>query len=913
MTRLSWLLAIALLAPLPTPLPAQAAVKAPGATVSFEVPSAPAPAPKALPVATPAPQPQPQATARPTITPKAAPKPTPKATPIPKAPSVPLQVDERPLWKLLREKRFTELNRQIAALRRTNPQWKPPAQLLTLLQDEQTRQEIRRAAQSGDPLAVIRWAQRSPRFFDAKHVSNRWAWLDALATMGQERELRAKLDETLALPITEAERLATLQKAHAWVGPEGQATLIAREMASPSQGSQRWRDDLAFVQLGSALQAKNDEAALRLAIPLEAEIRQRRDPRWAVSLGWLSFRLGELDKSRAWFEQALAWSPKDAEAREGLALTLLGLGSASEAERVAKGIPATDARRNRLLSSILAGQGATAYQNQDLNTALDVLTRAEALAPLPPEAAALRGWTFLGLKRLPQAEKVALALPAESPQRPELLAAVRLAQANAAYESGAYERALTFAEDAERADPSSNEARLLKAWIRFQAKDFDAAAETFAQLYDATLDPKAGEGLIVSSEKANRPDLLDARRGDPILTRLQAENRSREAFALRQYARAYSEAPSLFPGLAGVQLPSLTAGISRRSRAGEPGMSDFQVTRSPLAEARLQLGPSNLLLLEVDHLMLDNGTLATGSIAGTMPIATPSFHAGYFSTVATGYQPRLLFTHSGAFDLFSSVSLTPEQRSRRQRLVGELSLRTHDGAGGVTLGLYSREVAESRLSWIGMEDPYQPGSWGRVRRHGLTLGRDFSLSEWLHTGGEITYALLQGEGVAENDHTAVTWRLRRKLDLAHVEELAGSVEVMGETYRRNLSAFTRGHGGYFSPQLHGKLRFGVEARSHDLRPFVVSLRLGAGPSYALVNNTPYFPLAPDGRSHAGYERVGLDYDGELRAATRITNFLHAGVSFTTYRNAGYAESYATVFTRLLFGPRRDLNANDLSD
>lgn len=900
MRPLPWLLALGLLA---APASFAATGKVPGATVSFEVPSPPVAAPVAAPVAVPAARPTPQPA------PKATPKPTTK--PAAKPSATPKQVDERPLWKLLQEKRLTELKRTLAALRKSHPSWTPPAQLLSLIQDEETRRAIRNATQSSDPLVVVRWAHRAPRFFDARHLENRWAWLNALKTLERETELRQVLDATLRMPLSDKERLATLQKAQAWLTPEEHTRLIAQERAA-ARSSQEL-DELAFIQLGAALQAKDDEAAMRLASPLEAEVRRRRDARWAVSFGWLNFRLGELGKSRAWFEQAVSWSPKDAEAREGLALTLLGLGQTQEAEGVAKGIAATDPRRKRVLSAILAGQGATAYEAQDLNAALDFLTRAEALAPLPPDTAALRGWTLLGLKRPPQAEKVARALPADSPQRPELLTAVLMAQANAAYAAGNHPAALKAVEEAERLGAASNDPKLLKAWIRFQKAEYDAAAEAFADLYDATLDPEAGEGLILSSQKAGRNDLLDARRNDPTLERLRSEKRAREAFTMGRYAKAYAEAPSLFPGLAGVRLPSLTTGISRRSRAGEPGTSDHQVTRAPLLEARLQVTPSDLLLLEVDHLILDNGTLATGSIAGTMPIATPSFIPGYASTVAMGYQPRLHYTHSGSFDLQTTMSLTPDNGPISRRLIGEASLRTQDGGGGVTFGLFSREVSESRLSWIGMADPYAPGSWGGVRRHGLSLGRDFSLSQWMHTGGELQYGLLQGPGVADNDHAAVTWRVRRKWELPYVEEFAGSIGVMGETYRRNLSAFTRGHGGYFSPQLHGKLRLGMEARSADLRPFVVSLRLGVGPSYAMVNATPYFPLAPDGRSHAGYERFGVDYDGELRAATRIADFLHAGVSFATYRNAGYAESYATFFTRLLFGPRRELNSDDLAD
>lgn len=893
------------------PAPAWAAQRTPGATVSFEIPGSrpPAPQPTAAPAST-SPTPKPTRS-----TPRPAATPAPKSTPRPQAGASPRQVDERPLWRLWQQKRLTELRKAIAAQQKATPGWRPPAELMALLQAEETRQAIQAAIQGGDPLAVVNWAQKHPRFFDAAHLSNRWAWLDALKTLERRQELQTVLAATLKLPLKDHERVATLQKAAAWLDPEEHRQLLAREMAKVENASGKaiLREDLSLVRLLVALEHQDDEAALQLAVSLDATLRRRRDPRLAVSVGWLNFRLGELNAAQAWFQQALAWSPRDAEAREGLALTLLGMGHAQEAERIAKELPATEPRRARLLSALLTEQAASAYHHQRYAQALELLARAESHAPLPPDATALRTWTLLAMGRTSSAVAMARSLPASHPQRTELLSAALLASATDALNSGKLDDARRLLAEAEQLTPQSRDTRLLHGWIQFKKAEYDAALESFLALYDATLDPKAGEGVVLSALKAGQADLLKARRQDPTLAKIVAEQRGREAFALQQYAKAYAEAPHLYPSLSRVHFPSLATGISRRSRSGEAGTSNFQVTSAPAIAARLQLTPSSRLDLAVDHYFLDNGTLATASIAGTMPVSTPSFRPDYYSNVWDGYVPVLNLSHTGSLSFQGTLSTTPNGGPLGTKVIGEASLRVPDDMGGSTFGVYSRAVTESRLSWIGMEDPYQPGVWGQVLRNGVRIGRDFSLSPTTYTAGELTYALLRGAGVAENDHAAMNWRLRQAWQVPFLEAFAGSAEGMVESYRRNLSGFTRGHGGYFSPQIHGRLRLGLEARSPDLRPFVVSLRLGAGPSYAVVSDTPYFPLSPDGRSLPGYERLGIDYDGDLRASVRLMDALTTGVSLSTYRNSGYAESQVKFFARWLLGPRRELTADDLID
>src|SRR3569832_2431656 len=132
------------------------------------------------------------------------------------------------------------------------------------------------------------------------------------------------------------------------------------------------------------------------------------------------------------------------------------------------------------------------------------------------------------------------------------------------------------------------------------------------------------------------------------------------------------------------------------------------------------------------------------------------------------------------------------------------------------------------------------------------------------------WAQLAGEQVEDNGRVAVDVSINRALRWRGMDRTTVGPFIGYERYTKNLSHFTLGHGGYFSPQR--LLRAGVawEGLTTEGAPFVARARVAAGYQTHRADAAPYLPLAPDGRMYAASDQSGAAIDLQWLGVWRMT-------------------------------------------
>ena len=237
---------------------------------------------------------------------------------------------------------------------------------------------------------------------------------------------------------------------------------------------------------------------------------------------------------------------------------------------------------------------------------------------------------------------------------------------------------------------------------------------------------------------------------------------------------------------------------------------------------------------------------------------------------------------------------------------------------GWTLTASRRPMSNSVVSYAGAVDPVTGTRWGGVTSNGVTL----SLSHdeggvdgvWASFGSHW----LRGKNVVDNQRlSAMTGYYYRLMDRAD-ERMRTGLTLMYWGYDKDLSEYTLGQGGYYSPQQYYSIGvpFNYAWRNAN---WSAQLESSVGWSFSKTNGSNLYPLdGPVGRLFSQTAATGLDIDADTsltRAASsstgasvqlqamverRLTDHLVLGSGISLQHSEGYAPSRAMLYLRYTF-------------
>lgn len=237
------------------------------------------------------------------------------------------------LWKLYSEGLHEEVDSEIARIRKEDPAFVVPAELLSSLKLAKDRQEIVLASEDGRYQTVIDISARATQLLTCAEVDVMWRLAEAFAETGRRQRAVDAYRYILENCDNPAERKATPVKAAAYLDAAQMQDLLELERRG-DDGKGEFadiRDDLARSIVSRSAGDKTIIVPEEYLTQLKRTALRKEEPSDAIILGWYSYERGTYTEAQSWFRIALE-QVKSPEAAQGLALSEIELGNFSVAE-----------------------------------------------------------------------------------------------------------------------------------------------------------------------------------------------------------------------------------------------------------------------------------------------------------------------------------------------------------------------------------------------------------------------------------------------------------------------------------------------------------------------------------------------------------------------------------------------------
>ena len=245
-----------------------------------------------------------------------------------------------------------------------------------------------------------------------------------------------------------------------------------------------------------------------------------------------------------------------------------------------------------------------------------------------------------------------------------------------------------------------------------------------------------------------------------------------------------------------------------------------------------------------------------------------------------------------------------------QDVVGGVKYDGKLGDVGFKVDVSRRPVTSSLLSYAGARDPVTGEVWGGVRSNGIDLGLSRYEQDW-DAAVTVGFHRLTGRKVPGNNEFSA--RLSTDHELIHRDDVEVSLgaTLTQWNYVRELSHYTFGQGGYYSPQSYTSLGLPLEWTGRIGR---WSYRLKGSVSYAWSrsNDSPFYPgdqalqaMATGSPLPSGYSRPvygggsssGIGYAAQGALEYQINRDYFIGGAFDLDRSAYYSPNFFTLYLR----------------
>ena len=225
-----------------------------------------------------------------------------------------------------------------------------------------------------------------------------------------------------------------------------------------------------------------------------------------------------------------------------------------------------------------------------------------------------------------------------------------------------------------------------------------------------------------------------------------------------------------------------------------------------------------------------------------------------------------------------------------------------------------RAVTDSLLSYVGMKDAYSGKTWGRVTKNGgsVQLGYDDGDAGFYVNGGGYSYL---GENVASNTSMNASAGVYLRPYHDDFRALQTGLNVSWMDFSKNLSYYTYGQGGYFSPQNYVSVSLPVDF-SQKIDNWKLNVGGSVGYQSYSQDSSDYFPTSGEAQDllkdlydlgyardyrYGGSSESGVGYTVRAGVDYNVNKDMTIGgkVGYDTFGN--YNESTAGLYFRYMLG------------
>mgnify|MGYP005749360843 CR=1 FL=1 len=394
------------------------------------------------------------------------------------------------------------------------------------------------------------------------------------------------------------------------------------------------------------------------------------------------------------------------------------------------------------------------------------------------------------------------------------------------------------------------------AWSWLKLNENGKAYSRFdALLTDSPKNQDYAQAMIqILAQENDHTQTQVARLRHPLIDQLWNKNQFHQAWFRKQFDLAQRINPEN-KVLQGTEDWSIHTGLFWQQRSGSKGLSYLE-TLTPFIGASTRLNE-----LRID-LKLRTPQYESGQPTQSADFADrPATDIREPISSVNARQPHLsAYWEQDAFNFVAEVGTTSFNAPVEQTPIGRLDLKWF-GADWIAQGrLFRRSVDESLLSTSGTEKTTSNRAWGRVVDQGLYGGFTWLINETRAASFNLENSTLSGQDVKDNHRLSYradfSWNIKEHFE-QDWDYLRIGPYLSGLNYRNNLSYFTSGHGGYFSPQTNLNLGLFLSLLSAEGRDQQYKLQTAIGYEQTENNQVARFPLQPDGTEFASSSSSGL--------------------------------------------------------
>nr|WKF60715.1 Cellulose synthase operon protein C [Paraburkholderia busanensis] len=375
------------------------------------------------------------------------------------------------------------------------------------------------------------------------------------------------------------------------------------------------------------------------------------------------------------------------------------------------------------------------------------------------------------------------------------------------------------------------------------------------------------------------------------------------------------------------QSSSVSGGIVFRNRSGEDGLSTLTDIEAPV-QGRIKAGNGHIVVTATP-VTLDAGTAAgsTSTLArfgaglsnNTSATAAIAGSNTYGSQTASGVGLSLGYENRS---VSADVGVTPLGFPQKNIVGGAQYNGAITDKVTYSLAIARRAVTDSLLSYAGARDAGSGLEWGGVTSNGglASLAWDDGTSG-LYVNASFQHYM--GQNVQSNNSYkgggGVYTRLLKDAD----QTLTVGVNTTLMTYNNNLSYFTYGQGGYFSPQQYMILNLPVEWMGRN-GAFTYDVKGSIGVQHYREDASNYFPQNPDmqrnaagfaqlvgstvdsGAVYPGQSKTGVSYSLSAVGEYQLAPQLAFGATASLGNAYEYREWLAAIYVRYSFSKQTGL-------
>ena len=280
----------------------------------------------------------------------------------------------------------------------------------------------------------------------------------------------------------------------------------------------------------------------------------------------------------------------------------------------------------------------------------------------------------------------------------------------------------------------------------------------------------------------------------------------------------------------------VTTGYRKVHDEGTPGYSD---TRADIGMVQMMMpAKGGTLTIRSDTVRYDMGELVPGeweSMTGTCFSGGCNPAGG--KTRATGSLIAAAWDNGvWAFD----IGTTPIGFHYTD-ITGALSYSFNWGDTSLTAEAYRRAKDASLLAYGGQRDPATGKWWGGVRRTGVSLSASRDDGTGIGLWGKISAETIRGRNVADNTSWQAMGTAYTRLISKPNHEFTPSFFVMLWGFDKDLSGYTFGQGGYYSPQRYVGFNISLNDTGRT-ENWTWRVTATAGRSYAKTEGIARYPL-----------------------------------------------------------------------